>query len=104
MIYSFSAEWYLCVNMLKCCVSVSLYNLHHCTVSVYTVGAKCWFRFLLYLKYVAGAGARTDLLGASRGEPGLRHGFQQIIKFSPHNDTGAITTWTPTLSRDQLVC
>ena len=60
---------------------------------VYTIEAKCWFRFLLDLKYVARTGARTDLLGASRGEPlGLRHGFQQIIKFSPHNDTRAITT------------
>ena len=52
----------------------------------------------------AGAGARADLLlsGASRGE--ARDGFQQIIKFSPHNDTGAITTWTPAQSRYQFVC
>ena len=82
--------------ILKCGASVSLYNLDHCIYNVYTIEAKCWFRFLLDLKYVAGAGAWTDFLGAGASGEVSRawDGFQQITKFSPHNDTGAIATWT----------
>ena len=94
MIYSYSAECQCYVNTYWSVVWVYL-----CIIwtIVYTIEAKCWFRFLLDLKYVAGAGgAWTDFLGAGASGEVSRawDGFQQITKFSPHNDTRAIATWT----------